>query len=233
MEINLPDDQRTAIAAIDIRKLDELLDQTIQEEQSGNLHSLHLSACGTYIATRFHSFQQALLKHREARSPRKRTETGNYLESARRDLVFAVQAMQRRIEEEKKDEQYFHVQGELAPPCSFGKRLSARVSYRWRKTVDDEWAHGSITFVHDVDLTPRYGQPHPKRKPSAAKQQQQEVQKQLSDTWEHLMQGALYSVRDYFRQGSEAGNIPETFQAKVGSSGFLDNYSTVFWRKKD
>lgn len=232
MEIYLPDDQRTAIAVIDTRKLDELLDQAIQEERSGNLHSLHLTGCGTYIATRFHSFQQSLSKYREAKSPRKRTETGNYLESVRRDLVFAVQSMQRRVAEEKKDEQYFHVRGEFAPPYSFGKRLSARVSYRWRKTVDDEWIHGSITFIHDVDLTPDYSQPRPKRKPSAAKQQQ-EAQRQLSDTWERLMRGALYSVRDYFRQGCEAGNIPEIFQAKVGSSGFLDNYSTVFWHKKD
>jgi hypothetical protein len=56
---------------------------------------------------------------------------------------------------------------------------------------------------------------------------------QLSDTWEYLMQGGLYSVRGYFKQGGEAGNIPETFQAKVGSSGFLDNYSTAFRCKKD
>lgn len=232
MEINLPDDQRTAIAAIDTRKLDELLDQAIQDERSGDLHSLHLADCGTHIATRFHSFQRALSKYREARSPRKRDETGNYLQRVRRDLTFAVEAMQRRVEEEKKDDQYFHVQGEFAPPYSFSKQLSARVSYRWRKTVNDEWTHGSITFVHDMDLTPRYSQARPKRKPSAAKQQQ-ELQKQLSDTWEHLMQGALYSVRDYFKQGGEASSIPETFQAKVGGSGFLDNYSTVFWRKKN
>jgi len=141
--------------------------------------------------------------------------------------------MQRRVEEEKKDDQYFHVQGEFAPPYSFGKRLSARVSYRWRKTVNDEWTHGSITFVHDVDITPRYDQQQcPKRKLSAAKQQQEE-QKKLSDIWEYLMQGALYSVRDYFKQGGEASNIPKTFQVKAGSSGVLDNYSTTFWRKKN
>lgn len=230
MEINLPDDQRTAIAAIDTRKLDELLDQAIQEERPGNLHSL-LSGCGTYITTQFRGFQQALSRYREAKSSRKRNETGNYLERVRYDLVFAIQAMQRRVEEEKKDEQYFHVQGEFAPPYSFGKRLSARVSYRWRKTVNDEWTHGSITFVHDVDPTPRYSQQRPKRKLSAAKQQQEE-QRKLSDMWEHLMQGALYSVRDYFRQGGEASSIPETFQAKAGSSGFLDNHSTVFRPKK-
>lgn len=232
MEIYIPDDQRTAIAAIDTRKLDELLDEAIQDERSGNLHSLHLAGCGTYIATRLHNFQRALSKHREAKSPRKRAETGNYLQRVRRDLIFAIQSMQHQVEEEKKDEQRFHVQGELAPPYRFGQRLSAMVSYRWRKAVDDEWTHGSITFIHDVDLTPDYSQPRPKRNPSATKQQQ-EVQKQLSDTWEHLMRGALYSVRDYFKQGGEAGNIPETFQAKVGNSGFLDNYSTVFWRKKD
>lgn len=220
MEIYIPDDQRTAIAAIDARKLDELLDQAIQEERSENLHSLHLASCGVYIATRFHSFQRALSKHRDAKSSRKLAETGNYLESVRRDLIFAVQSMQHRVEEEKKDEQYFHVQGEFVPLYRFGKRLTARVSYRWRKTVDSEWTHGSITFIHDVDLTPDYSQPRPKRKLSAAKQQQ-EVQKQLSETWEHLMRGALYSVRDYFKQRGEAGNIPETFQAKVGNSGFL------------
>lgn len=83
MDIYIPDDQRTAIAAIDTRKLDELLDQAIQEERSEDLHRLHLAGCGVYIATRFHDFERALSKHREAKSSRKRAETGNYLQSVR------------------------------------------------------------------------------------------------------------------------------------------------------
>lgn len=70
------------------------------------------------------------------------------------------------------------------------------------------------------------------RKPSAAKQEQ-ELQNRLYQTWEHLMRGALYSVRDYFRDGGDGAKIPETFQVTVDSySRDLNNYSTQFWRQQ-
>lgn len=230
-EIYIPQDQRAALTAIDDSDLNGLIEQSIQEERSGNLHSIRLASCGPYVASRLQHFDRALAKHREAKATRKRAETESTLRHAGHDLIFSIQAMKQRMEIEQKEEQLFHVGGEI-PPYHFNKRLSARVSYRWRKTVDDKWTHGHITFTHDVDLTPDYRQQQPKRKPSAAKQQE-EVQRQLSEAWEHLMMGALYSVRDYFREGRDGGNIPEIYKATVDPhSRRLNNHSTRFWSQQ-
>ena len=229
-EINIPRDQQIAIAAIDASELDRLIEQAIRDERSGDLHRLPLTRCGSYIATKLHYFDQALAKHREAKAPRKRAETGDALRRAARDLSFAVGAMKQRMETEQKEAQLFFVDYQIMPPHRFSKHLSVRVSYRWRRTVDDEWTFGSITFVHDVDLRPDYTTPAPKRKPSAAKQEQ-DLQNRLYQTWEHLMRGALYSVRDYFREGGDGDKIPDAFQATVDSHiRGLNNYSTQFWR---
>jgi hypothetical protein len=231
-EINIPRDEQVAIAAIDASELDKLVDQAIQEERSSDLHRLPLGNCGSYIATKLHAFDRALARHREAKAARKRSETGDALRRAGHDLTFAVGAMKRRLETEQKEAQLFIVDDQNMPPHRFSKHMSVRVNYRWRRTVDDEWAFGSITFVHDVDPRPDYTIPAPKRKPSAAKREQ-DLQDSLYQTWEHLMRGALCSVRDYFRDGGDGDKIPDTFQATVDSySRDLNNYSTQFWRKQ-
>jgi hypothetical protein len=231
-EINIPQDQQVAIAAINDSELDRLIEQAIREERSGDLHRLALAKCGPYIATKLHHFDRALAKHREAKAPRKRAETGDTLRRAGHELSFAVGAMKQRLETEQKEAELFIVDDQIMPPYHFSKHLSVRVSYRWRRTVDDEWEFGSITFAHDVDLRPDYAAPAPKRKPSAAKREQ-DLQDRLYQTWEYLMRGALYSVRDYFREGGDGDKIPDTFQAKVDShSRGLNNYSTQFWRQQ-
>lgn len=231
-EINIPRDQQTAITAIDATELDRLIDQAIREERSGELHRLPLAACGSHIGTKLHSFDRALAKHREAKAPRKRAETGDALRRAGHDLSFAVGAMKQRLETEQKDAQLFIVDDQIVPPYRFTTQMSVRVRYRWRRTIEDEWQWGSITFVHHHDPRPNYAVPVPTRKPSAAKQEQ-ELQNRLYQTWEHLMRGALYSVRDYFRAGGDGAKIPETFQVTVDSySRDLNNYSTQFWRQQ-
>ena len=231
-EIYIPRDQQIALAAIDASELNRFIEQAIREERSGDLHRLPLANCGSYIATQLHSFEQALAKHREAKAPRKREETGDALRRAAYDLSFAIGAMKQRLETEQKEGQLFSVDDQVTPPYRFSKPLSVRVGYRWRRTVDDEWTFGSITFVHDVDLRPDYATPVPKRKPSAAKQEQ-DLQDRLYQTWEQLMRGALHSVRDYFRDGGDGDKIPDTFQTTVDShSRALNNYSTQFWRQQ-
>lgn len=231
-EINIPREQQNALQAIDTSELDRLVDQAIREERSGDLHRLPLTSCGPYISTKLHYFEQALAKHHLAKAPRKRAETENTLRRAGSDLSFAVGAMKRRMETEQKEGQLFYVDDQIMPPHRFGERLSVRVSYRWRRAVDGEWTFGSITFVHNADIRPDYTIPVPRRKPSAAKQEQ-DRQTKLYQTWEHLMRGALYSVRDYFKEGGDGDKIPETFQATVDShTRGLNNYSTQFWRQQ-
>lgn len=231
-EINISRDEQDALTAIDTRELDRLIEKAIGDEQSGELHRLSLTRCGSYVSAKLHYFDQALARHRLVKSARKREETGDALRRAGRDLSFAVGAMQRRMETEQEEGQFFQVDDQIMPPYHLSKHMSVRVSYRWRRAIEDEWQRGSITFVHDDDPRPDYTMPAPKRKPSATKQEH-DLQNRLFQTWEHLMRGALYSVRDYFRDGGDGAKIPETFQATVDSySRGLNSYSTRFWSQQ-
>lgn len=231
-ELCIPHDQQSALAAIDTRELEGLLDQAIQEERSSSLHRLALANCGPYVAGKYQSFYDALAKHREAKSSRKREQTGDTLRRAARDVSFAVRGMKQRMETEQKESELFVIDDQIMQPFHFSKHMSVRVSYRWHRTIDDDWNHGTITFVHNVDPRPDYTTPAPKRKPSAAKREE-ELQYRLYQTWEHLMKGSLYSVRDYFRDGGDGDKIPETFKVTVDSySRDLNNYSTQFWRQQ-
>lgn len=231
-EINIPPDQQTALTAVDANELERLIKQAIREERSADLHRLRLANCGSYVAKQLHYFEQALTKHRQAKAPRKRAETEQALRRAARNLSFAVEDMKQRIEREQKEGQLFLVDDQIIPPYRFSKRLNVRVSYRWRPTVDSEWTFDSITFLHDVDLRPDYTTAVPERKPSAAKLEQN-LQNRLYQTWEHLKRGALYSVRDYFREGGDGNKIPDTYRVTVDSySRDLNNYSTQFWRQQ-
>ncbi|MGY3585558.1 hypothetical protein ACVIGB_005387 [Bradyrhizobium sp. USDA 4341] len=231
-EINIPRDQQDALATIDTDELNTVIDRALSGERLGDLHCLPLASCGPYIVRKLHYFEQAWAEHRQAKAPGKRAKTADALRRAGSELSFAVDAMKRRTETEQKEGQLFYIDDQIMPPHHFDNRLSVRVSYRWRRTVDDEWTLGSITFVHDVDLRPDYKIPVPKRKPSAAKREQ-DRQTKLYQTWEHLMRGALYSVRDYFGEGGNGDTIPKTFQATVDShTRDLNNYSTQFWRQQ-
>lgn len=77
------------------------------------------------------------------------------------------------METEAAEGQFFYVNDQLMQPLSFSDRLRFVVHYRWRKTVDDDWARGSIEFTHTIQPRPVYGVPT-KRKPSAAKLRDQD-----------------------------------------------------------
>lgn len=227
-EINIPPREQAALDAVDTRELDRLIGEAVRTEHSGPLPGL-LYNCGPYVAGRLQAFEQALARHRAAKAARKREETGRDLRSAASDLGHAVDGMKRRLETERKDAELFIIDDAIPPPYRFRPALSVTVIYRWRRSGEDAWTYGHITFTHEVDTRPDYTRPAPKRKPSAAKQEQ-ELQARLYHTWEQLTRGALYSVRDYFRDGGDGAAIPETFKARVDAhSRGLNNHSTRFW----
>lgn len=228
-EINMPGEQQEALAAIDIQDIDRLVEAAIRAERSEELRRALLGS-GPHIDMRLRSFENALAAHCKAKAARKRTETASALRHAGYDLSSAVRAMKQRMATEQRDSELFFVEDSILPPYRFSKRLTVRVSYRWRQTSDDPWRHGNVTFSHDVDLQHDYTGPTPKRKPSAA-QQERDLQDSLAQTWEHLMRGALYSVRDYLKAGGDGDAIPDSFQTTVDAhSRALNNYSTQFWR---
>jgi hypothetical protein len=101
-------------------------------------------------------------------------------------------------------------------PSRFKKRMEVRVSYGWRRSVDDDWTHGVIAFRHEVSdrsafLTPTY-----KRKPSAAKREEDE-QDRIYRIWDMLRRGALHSVHEYLRIRGGGEDIPETYRQRPTS----------------
>lgn len=227
-EINVAPEEQHALKALDTAVLNKLIEQCLHEERPQALRSLRLESCGIYVASRLREYEKSLVDYCKARAAKKRSDTEYRVRRAGSNLAHAVQQMKQRMEAEEKERLLFYVQDQIMPPYSFSNRVIVRVSYRWRRTIEDEWVYDSITFSHDVDFRPDYTAP-PKRKPSAAKQEQ-DLQDKLYREWEHLMRLGLHSVRDYFRDGGNGAAIPQTFQAKTDPfTGGLNNYSTQFW----
>lgn len=228
-EINIPGDEQDALKAIDTNVLDKLIEQCLYEERPDALRILRLESCGPYVASRFREYEKALAEYGKAKAAKKRAETEYRVRRSGGDLAHAVQQMKHQVETEEKEGLLFYVDDQIMPPYRFSERVTVRVSYRWRRTTEDEWVYGSVTFSHDVDSRPDYTMPLLKRKLSAAKRVQ-ERQGKLYRDWEHLMKLGLHSVRDYFRGGGNGAEIPQSFQAKTDPyTRGLNNYSVQFW----
>ncbi|MCI3133145.1 hypothetical protein [Phenylobacterium aquaticum] len=230
-EINTPRAEREAITAIDTKALYELVERAMRVGHASELRR-QLWNCGPFIGRNLDAFERALQRDQQAKSSRKREETQNDLYRAASDIRWAVDQMQKRVEEELRDGERFTINDLIWLPQRLTAALNIRVSFSWRATPDDAWNHGSITFTHEVDLRPDYSiRPPTKRKPTKA-QQERELQGRLNQAWDHLRRNALYSVRDFFKAGGNGAEIPKTFQAVVDThTRGLNNHSTKFWRE--
>lgn len=119
---------------------------------------------------------------------------------------------------------------DVLPPTRLTPDMSVRVMYQWRASSSESWTHGFIEFTHLVVSRKDYTQPPPKRKPSAAVAVRKQ-QEDLFAEWDHLRKLALWSVRDYFRDGGVASDIPKVFPVRLDRySKRLDNHSAEFWK---
>lgn len=228
-EINVPAQQREAIAALDVELLYRLVGQSLREERLSGLSDLRLYACGDYIAERLRIFDRAVQAHAAAKAPKKRAQTEMDVRRAGSALISAVGQMQDRVEREQKEEELFVVDDYVGQPYLFSNQLSVSVNYRWRRGASDPWEHGSIEFTHTHHFAPAYLSPQPKRKPSAAVRAREE-EAELYRVWEHLVGLALHDVKRYFQEGGDGSLIPKTFQAKRDQcTGRLNNFSATFW----
>ncbi len=230
--INLTQEEKAALVAIDGQELSNLIDQAVENESALALHRLTSLGRIPFLSGKLSSFDASLRRYHEAKSAKKREQTREDARRAGRELSYGFAAMNHRMEEEDRDGQFFHINDPLYWPRDFSRKLEVRVSFRWRRSIDDQWTYGNITFQHEVQSRPDYTRPAPTRKPSAAKQAR-DLQDELSRTWEHFMKSAHYSVRDYFREGGDGSLIPSTFRAKADDrTGILNNHSTIFWERK-
>lgn len=228
-DINIPCNERNALKAVDTDKLDKLIKQCLSEERPDALRSIQLECCGEYVASQLRSYEITLGAHCKAKTERKRAETAYSAHRAGGNLANAVRQMKSRLEMEEKEELLFYIEDQIMHPYQFSERITVTVSYRWRRTIEDKWVYGNITFSHDADLRPDYSMPLPSREPSAAKQKQ-DRQGKLYREWEHLKRLGLQSVNEYFRNGADGALIPELFQAKIDPyTRGLNNFSANFW----
>lgn len=227
-ELNLTREEREALNAIDTAVLSERIEQALRDKCASSLLDLRLDQCGQYPSTELRAFERALRDFGAAKAAKKYAETEYRARRAGGDLEFAIERMKERVKTEEKESQLFVVDEHFFQPFHLREHMTVSVSYRWRSTIDDEWKFGNITFTHDVEFRPDYTTPPPRRKPSARKQEQDRQDKLLRE-WEHLKKLALHSVRDFFRKGGNAEDIPKTFRAKVDWSRSLNNFSANFW----
>ena len=231
--INLTRDEREAINAIDEAELKRLVDQAISEKHVGVLHHLPLSRCGAYVSQKLHHLQMSMRDYAAAKSGSKMKETKYSVESDARSLIHSVWEMKAELEKQEEQATLFYVDDHIMWPHRFTTELRVRIGFRWRGTIEDDWSHGNIVFTHIVDERPDYATPAPKRKPSAAKLEEQR-QRELASTWEHFMSGALCEVRDLFQAGGNGAEIPEAFTAIPDPrTGHLNNFSTDFSNRRN
>ncbi|HHP5407113.1 TPA: hypothetical protein ACSCX2_004037 [Aeromonas veronii] len=229
-EIKIPRDECDALKAVETDLLDKLIEQCLYDEVPDALRDLQLEYCGPYVSSHFRQYANALAEYRNAKAAKKRSDTQSRARRAGNYLASAVQQMKRQVEIQESEQQFFDIDDLIREPYQFSERMSVRVSYRWRKTLQDEWASGSITFFHHAHLQPDYAMPRQNRKPSAARLAQDRQDKLFSE-WEHLKKLGLQSVKQYFKEGGDGSAIPQEFQVVTDSySRILNNYSTDFWR---
>jgi len=142
--------------------------------------------------------------------------------------------MKQRLEVEVRESQFFYIFDPAMPPFRLTQDMQVRVSYKWRRAIEDEWTFGSIVFRHQVPTRFDYhalAQPKPTRKPSARKLAE-DREAELLREWEHLERLAHWSVRDYFRAGHNGADIPKEFDVRLGDRDHLNNFSADFWGRK-
>lgn len=116
--INLPSDQQTSISEVDETVLRAAVRKCLDEARLGPIHSLGLSSCGPYVATKLNAFQQAIAEYSKAKAPTKRERTLQDALRAGSDLVHAVQQMKDRLEAEREDGELFFIDDQIRPPFS-------------------------------------------------------------------------------------------------------------------
>jgi len=228
--INLPSNQQAAISDVDETGLQAAVHKCLDEESIGPIQGLGLSSCGPYVAAKLHAFRQGIAEYSKAKAHVKRERTRTDALYAGDDLIHAVQEMKGRLETERQEAELFFIDDQIRPPVHLSKRLSVQVSFRWRASSSADWKYGHLTFVYDFSPQPSYSWPPPKRKPSAA-QAARDLEDTLYREWERLKAQALFSMREFFRDGGDGDAVPEVFAVRPSPyGGGLNNFSCNFWQ---
>lgn len=231
-DLNFSKCEIDALNGIDARALDAAISQCLENRSILALSPFRLSSCGSYVARKAIEFDSALRAFAAAKAPKKRDSTGATAYRAGSSLSSALRVTQEALEKEVQDGERFRVSDDVIIPMSFRTDMSVRVCYQWRASPSDVWTHGSILFTHTVVRRMDYSYLSPKRRSSAAVEARKQ-QEELYTEWNQLKNLALWSVRDFFRSGGIAGDVPAVFPVVLDDhSRQLNNYSANFWRHR-
>lgn len=223
--------EQDALLAIDVQKLNKVLDQCLQDRSHVRLGEFRLDSCGAYVASELRGFEAALTAFRSAKAASKVELTHRDALRAGNQLASAVLAMIDRVNEERKEIERFRIDDLDCGHQRLSEQLRVVVRYHWRPTAKEEWQSGSIEFTHAANSRPDNTQLRPTRKPSAARQARDEQDKLYAE-WEHLRQLGMHSVREFFRASGDPAAIPKTFQAITDGERRLNNFSADFWPRR-
>jgi hypothetical protein len=222
--------EMSAIKAIDILEVEKRVDHEIDWRQMPEFYDLNILSYGLHVTNRLRAFERDLANYANAKRAAKVDETRSRARKSGHDLIWAVRDMQKLVEDQEEETKLVRIDDSIPSPYRLSEKLQVRIFYHWRCTLEDSWASGVITFVHDVDTRPNYTLPQPKKKLSAAKKEEKR-QQALYEHFEHLRNLAVNAVRRFLRDGGSGSKIPETFHVKLeGYDRHLNNFSCDFWR---
>lgn len=224
--INLSTGERDAIEDLDTDALRIAIEEAQDARSMTAVTRLQLYRLGAHVQRAERQFELALANLRKAKAAAKIASTQQAAIRAGWDLASAVNKMKGRARQERRDGGRFYVEDHILEPFTFRPEMTVTVSYRWRATENDDWSYGRITFHHHYDA---WAQPRAfaDRCKLTARQREKELSKTLQREWYHMRDLALFSVRDFFREGGNGADIPETFEA-VTDRGGLNNFSLKF-----
>ena len=225
--INLSAGERDAIEGVDVEALRSAVEEARETRSSTAVTHLQLYRLGTYVQSAEHRFALALANLRKAKAAANIARKEQAAIRAGWDLVSAVDQMKDRARQEKQDGEWFYVDDHIHEPFTFRPEMTVSVSYRWRTAKNGDWSHGRITFHHRYVARPQ-SVPFADRRKLTARRREKKLSETLQREWYHMRDLALFSVRDFFRDGGNGADIPETFHA-VTDRGSLNNFSLEFW----
>lgn len=224
--INLSAGERDAIEDMDVDALRIAIAEAQNARSLTEVTRLKLYRLGAHVQEAERRFDLALANLRKAKAAAKIASTEQAALRAGWDLASAVDQMKRRARLERRDGERFYVDDHIHAPFTYRPEMTVSVAYRWRATENDDWSYGRIIFRHHYVAQPQLGAFADRRK-LTARQREKELSETLQREWHHMRDLALFSVRDFFRDGGNGADIPETFDA-VTDRGSLNNFSLNF-----
>ena len=221
-----------AVRNIDEDLISDIIDKAITYEDNSKLRDINLEDCGSFLNGKLMWLERAIQGLKEAKSPKKKKEKEDFARSIEREISYGIRSVKSQAEDLANDLERFEVDEPYFDPPILNNFLKVKVRFRWRKSIEEPFSEGSITFLHKyTDNPPVFRRSMSKRFRSSKKER--DFQQDLSSCWERMQRCGIDSLKEFFRNGGEPKDVPEVFTMRVCDyTGSLNNHSAKFWDHK-